>query len=424
MNAIVYPSKICGELPAISSKSAAHRLLIASAFSEKATLIRCETINEDILATAECLRTLGAEISYNNKVFSVVPKYKNNSGTLFCNESGTTLRLLLPIASAIGGEWIFDMRGRLPERPLSPLKEELIAHGISFENIGKNMLKISGKLEYGNYSISGRVSSQFISGLLFALTLLDGESTLTITDEIESLPYINMTLDTLRAFGANIIQNENIFKIHGKKSVCPNNIFVEGDWSNSAFPLCAAAISKSTVTLTDITTKTHQGDSKILDILKMFGAIVTTTDNTVTVAGNTLCGIEINAKDIPDLVPIIAVVAAVAKGTTKISGAARLRIKESDRLQTTYEMLTTLGADVTLREDGFVINGKPELLGGSINSYNDHRIAMSACVASLVCKDKVIIKDSGAVKKSYPHFFEDMKKLGFNIQITCEGGKN
>ncbi len=424
MNAIVIPSKIGGEISAISSKSAAHRLLIASAFSKTTTKLHCKTVSEDIHATADCLRALGAEINYDNGVFDILPKEKNKCGTLLCNESGTTLRLLLPIASALGGEWIFDMRGRLPKRPLSPLKEELMAHGMSFEYVDANKLKISGKLECGKYTISGDVSSQFISGLLYALTLLDGESTLEITGKLESAPYVNMTLDVLNSFGANIIQNGNVFDIHGADLTSKGEYIVEGDWSNSAFPLCAAAISKSTVTLKNLSTNTRQGDSQIVDILERFGATVTSSHDSVTVSGNDLLGTEINAADIPDLVPIIAVVASVAKGITKISGASRLRIKESDRLQTTYEMLTNLGADVKALDDGLIINGKPHLDGGAVLSYNDHRIAMSACIASLVCKDDVIINDAGAVKKSYPHFFDDMKKLGFNVEIIKEGDKH
>ncbi len=422
MKAIVTPSKIGGEISAISSKSAAHRMLMAAAFSDKKTKVHCETISEDILATVDCLRILGAEISYENGIFTVIPKEKNKSGTLPCNESGTTLRLLLPIASAIGGEWIFDMRGRLPSRPLSPLKEELMTHGISFEYIDANKLKIRGKLECGSYTISAEVSSQFISGLLFALTLIDGESTLEITGKMESAPYVLMTLDTLKSFGALIEQNENVFKIKGTNLSSEDELFVEGDWSNSAFSLCAAAISKSSVTLKNLSAKTRQGDSQILDILEKIGATITRSNNMVAVKGNELFATEIDAKDIPDLVPILTVVASVSKGITKISGASRLRIKESDRLQTTYEMLTNLGADVKMLDDGFIINGKARLCGGNVFSHNDHRIAMSACIAALVCKDKVIINDSGAVKKSYPHFFDDMKKIGFNIEIIDEGG--
>lgn len=423
MTAIVTSSKIGGEIAAISSKSAAHRLLIAAAFSDKKTKVHCETISEDILATADCLRILGAEINYANGIFTVIPQKKNKSGTLPCNESGTTIRLLLPIASAIGGEWIFDMRGRLPSRPLLPLKEELMAHGISFEWIDSNKLKICGKLSCGKYTISGEISSQFISGLLFALTLLGGESTLEITGKLESAPYVNMTLDVLNSFGADIKQTGNVFKIHGTNLSSSGEVLVEGDWSNSAFSLCAAAMSKSSVTLKNISANTRQGDSQILDILERFGATVTKSLNSVTVSGNEIFGIEIDSRDIPDLVPIIAVVASVSKGTTRISGASRLRIKESDRLQTTYEMLSNLGADIKMLDDGFLISGKKHLDGGIVSSYNDHRIAMSACIASLVCDQKVVINDAGAVKKSYPHFFDDMKKIGFNVEIINEGSE-
>ena len=254
MKAIVMPSKIGGEISAISSKSAAHRLVIESTFSTEPTKFYCENVSEDILATVDCLRSLGSQISYENHTFTVVPKDKNSCGKLFCNESGTTLRLLLPIAAAIGGEWTFDMRGKLPARPLYPLQEDLVSHGITFQYLASNKLKINGKLSCGNYAISGNISSQFISGLLFALTLVEGESTLEITGKIESAPYISMTVDTLKSFGAKIEQAENIFKIEGANLSSKGKCCVEGDWSNSAFSLCAAAISKSEVTLKNITT--------------------------------------------------------------------------------------------------------------------------------------------------------------------------
>ena len=421
MKVTVYPSKISGKLKAIPSKSDVHRLLIAAAFSVNPTKIHCESISEDILSTADCLRSLGTDICYENGVFTVNPNKKATSGTLRCNESGTTLRLLLPIACAIGGEWVFDMRGRLPERPLSPLKEELISHGISFERIDANKFKTCGKLKPGSYAISGNVSSQFISGLLFALTLLGGTCTLEIKDKIESAPYVDMTIDVLNAFGANVIKNGSLFKVSTLDLTSKGEYHAQGDWSNSAFFLCAAAISKSSVTMTDLSIVSSQGDKEILSILESFGATVTKTENTVTVTGNELYGTEIDAKNIPDLVPVISVVASVAKGITKIIGASRLRIKESDRLQTTYEMLTNLGADIKILDDGFIINGKERLDGGSVLSYNDHRIAMSASIAALVCNEKVIINGAEAVKKSYPHFFEDIKKLGFNAEIISKG---
>jgi len=418
MNAIITPSKAVGELPSVVSKSVAHRLLICSAFSNAKTLIRCENTNKDIMATVNCLKAMGAEISYEDGYFSVCPiNQAKKCDRLLCNESGSTMRFTLPIVCALGGTWHFIMEGRLPHRPLSPLKEELEAHGIQFVYITENDLCVHGKLSCGEYSISGNVSSQFVSGLLFALSILKGQSKLNVTEKIESAPYIEMTIDALLKFGADIKRDGNIFTITGKELNSPGIAEVENDWSNAAFPLSAAALCKGTVTLDNVNFSSHQGDMKILGILEQFGAVVKKESDKVTVIGNKLQGIEINAEQIPDLVPVLAAVASGAKGTTKIYGASRLRIKESDRLQTTYEMLSTLGADIKLTDDGFIVNGKDELTGGTVNSYNDHRIAMSAAVAATICKNDVILLDAGATSKSYPKFWEDMKKINLNIEL-------
>ncbi len=416
MNALVSCNKVTGELSAISSKSVAHRLLIGAAFCDKKTQIHCDKVNNDILATAECLRAIGAEIEYENSVFSIAPIKEKISEVLECNESGTTMRLLLPIVCALGGSWRFIMRGRLSERPLSPLKEELEAHGITFEYPSVNELLVRGKLLCGDYSIRGDVSSQFISGLLFALSLLEGESTLTVTGQIESAPYIQMTLDVLLSLGAAVSKEGNVFTIKGTQLISPVTTSVEGDWSNAAFPLCAAAIG-GTVTLSNVNLSSSQGDMQILELLREFGATVSVNGNSVTVSKKELHGIKIDATNIPDLVPVLAVVASVADGETEIFGASRLRIKESDRLQTTYDMLHALGADIVLTDDGFIIKGKKNLSGGVVSSHNDHRIAMSAAVASCMCENSVTIEGAGAVEKSYPDFWQDFKKLGFNIDL-------
>lgn len=418
MNAIITPAKAIGEISSVVSKSVAHRLLICAALSDAETIIRCTNTNKDISATVNCLNAMGADICYKDGWFSVIPiGKKTNSKFLLCNESGSTLRFLIPIVCALGGEWNFIMEGRLPERPLSPLKEELEEKGIKFNYETPNNLCVSGKLACGDYTISGNVSSQFISGLLFALSIIGGKSYLHITGEIESAPYIEMTVDALEKFGAEIIRNNNTFTISGKKLNSPKQLEVENDWSNAAFPLCAAAVSGGRIILNNVNFSSRQGDIKILELLEKFGAQVIKKENSVTITSTKLHGIEINAEQIPDLVPALAAVACGAEGKTKIYGASRLRIKESDRLQTTYEMLSNLGADIKLTEDGFVINGKIELNGGTVNAYNDHRIAMSAAIASTICKQKVMVIGAESTEKSYPDFWHDFSKLGFNIEL-------
>ena len=275
--------------------------------------------------------------------------------------------------------------------------------------MGQNPLVTRGYLPAGDYSIAANVSSQYISGLLFALSVADGHSTLTLEGRIESAPYIDMTLDALSAFGAEISFSEALcrFDIVGKSRLrSPDALKVGGDWSNAAFLLVAGAIGKRSVTLTDVDTESRQGDKAILDILAQMGAEVTLCDGNITVSPSSLHGIEVDASQIPDLVPIIATAASVAEGETRIFNASRLRLKESDRIESVCATLSSLGADICATDDGMVIRGKKILSGGEVDSFNDHRIAMSAAVASLACEGAVKIARFEAINKSYPSFLD------------------
>ncbi|MBE6533733.1 MAG: 3-phosphoshikimate 1-carboxyvinyltransferase [Ruminococcaceae bacterium] len=413
MNITVFPSVTSGKVRAIASKSAAHRLLICAAFADTETSIRCEQTNEDITATAECLCALGAKIKRNGIFYDVTPiKEINKNAVLPCNESGSTLRFLVPICAALNGNFTFEMKGRLPSRPLSPLKELLEESGILLTHPTEDTLSVSGKLIGDNFSIAGNVSSQFITGLLFALSILKREATLNITTKIESEPYINITLDALSKFGINVIIGDGCFTVPKNCDfLAPTELSVEGDWSNAAFPLSLGIIGKAPITVENILADSKQGDKKIIDILRAFGGKIEEDGSTFTAYPSELCGINIDASNIPDLVPILATVASVAKGTTVISGASRLRLKESDRLTSISTVLSTLGADIRTTDDGLIINGKKVLNGGAVDSFNDHRIAMSAAIASSVCTENVIIFGAEAVNKSYPDFWRDMKTL-------------
>ncbi len=414
MNITLSPSTPRGEIRAIASKSAAHRLLICAAFAKAPTSIRCEQLNKDIEATADCLRSLGADIEYNGGVFTVEPiKEIPCEAKLLCGESGSTLRFLVPVVAALGIKTEFFMEGRLPDRPLSPLREELETHGITLSPQGSNPLICEGQLSGNEFSIAGNVSSQFISGLLFALALCKNGGSLRVEGKLESAPYVTLTCNALRRFGIKVTRQGSVYTVaRGDTPARLKKADVEGDWSNAAFPLCAAAIGGD-VTVTNIDLSSRQGDKKIIELLAAFGASVEKKRQKVRVRHAPLHAIDIDASQIPDLVPVLATVAAVAEGTTKIYSAARLRIKESDRLVTVCKMLTALGADIAETEDGLIIHGKPSLSGGTVDAANDHRIAMSAAVASVACDSPVTIKGAEACEKSYPTFFEDMEKLGF-----------
>lgn len=411
MNLTLIPSLLSGSIPAIPSKSMAHRLLICAALAKSPTALGCQGTSKDIEATANCLRAMGAEISGG---FSVRPGPKKSPCTLPCGESGSTLRFLLPVAAALGLDASFQMEGRLPQRPLAPLDRELEAHGAALTRPQPDVLRCTGKLRPGSYTLPGNVSSQYISGLLFALPLLDGPSTLTVTGTVESAPYIAMTLDALRQFGVEISVENQVYSIPACGYISPGQAQVEGDWSNAAFWLCAGALGRG-ITVTELNPDSLQGDKAVFDLLTRFGAKTKTEDGGFTASPDRLRPLDIDASAIPDLVPVLAVTAAAAPGTTRIYNAGRLRLKESDRIETVWQLLTHLGADAEQTQDGLVIHGGKPLSGGTVDSCNDHRIAMAAAVASTLCTGPVTVSGAEAVAKSYPKFWEDFETLGGKI---------
>ncbi len=419
MNIRLKPCRFCGEVTAISSKSDAHRLLIASALSDRPTSISCNARSADITATVNCLNSLGADIKFVDGGISVKPiKEKRKSAVLDCNESGSTIRFLLPVAAALGTNTEFTGGGRLPERPLSPLREQMEAHGVVFSPINVFPVKISGEMVSGEFTIKGNISSQFITGLLFALPLLNGNSVINVIPPVESRPYIDMTLNTLKKFGITVTEENNSFFIPGgQKYASPGTVESEGDWSNSAFFLTAGAVS-GRVTVTGLDVSSVQGDKQILTILKEMGAEITVDQGSITVKKGDLHGINIDARNIPDLVPIISVAAAAANnGKTVITGAERLKIKESDRLTAVYESLKALGVDISKTDDGLVINKTGIVGGGAVIGYNDHRMVMALSVLSAVSSDDIILRGAEAVNKSYPNFFEDFSSLGGSYNV-------
>jgi 3-phosphoshikimate 1-carboxyvinyltransferase len=417
----ILPTKLSGIVNAIPSKSQAHRALICAALADKITHIKCEGESDDIAATAACLSALGAKIERESGAYIVHPlKREENNGivTLPCGESGSTFRFMLPITAALGRKVSFTLKGRLPERPLSPLYEELVRHGSEMPPQGSNPFYSAGQLNPGFYSLDAGVSSQFISGLLFALPLLNRDSTLRLIGQAESFPYVQMTLAMLETFGIRTDFDGEVFSIPGGQTYhSPGMVRIEGDWSNAAFWLSAGAIGGGSVTCIGLDLHSSQGDRAILDILAKFGAAIDikVNDSAVTVFGGKLRGIEIDARDIPDLVPVLALVGTGAEGTTVIRNAGRLRTKESDRLAAITAVLRELGADVNETRDGLIIQGSAPLSGGEVLSWGDHRIAMTAAIAAVVCAEPVVIRGAQAVNKSYPKFFDDLRSLGGSV---------
>ncbi|MBQ3482669.1 MAG: 3-phosphoshikimate 1-carboxyvinyltransferase [Clostridia bacterium] len=420
MDITLHHPKFAREVAAPTSKSAAHRVLIAAAFADAPTRVRVSGAGEDIAATVRCLAALGARIDEapiagGDAWLTVTPIMAVPAcATLDCGESGSTLRFLIPVAAALGVETTFLRRGRLPERPLEPLRSEMIRHGADFKDNPDGSLTVRGRIGAGDYEIAANVSSQYITGLLFALSLCDLPSTLTLTGEIESAPYVDMTVHALAAFGAAPMRSADgrVFTVAGRNVAplrSPAELLPEGDFSGAAFPLAAGALGAHPVTVTGLDLASAQGDRAILDLLARFGARVErdATRGTVTVSPAPLHGIDIDAKQIPDLVPILAVIAAGASGKTVITGASRLRLKESDRIATTAALLRALGGKVSATDDGLVIECSP-LSGGTVDGAGDHRIVMSGAVAALFANGPVTVTGIEAVAKSYPNFFELM----------------
>jgi len=425
MKVKIEPGAVSGIVDAIPSKSHLHRLLICAALADQSTKILCQhTGAEDIEATVACLEALGAQIIVLVDGFDIKPINTDKipeHAVLPVNESGSTLRFLLPVVAALGITATFEMKGRLPERPLYPLDNQLMNKGITLTRPSADTLLVTGQLQFGNYTLPGNISSQYISGLLMALPLLKRDSSLKITGNIESVDYITLTTDVQREFGVEHFDNEQMYMINGSKNYrSPQVIHVDGDWSNGAFWLACGAMPGCSVTLTKMNQNSLQGDRRIIDILSQLGATIGWQENQVTVTADQRQAVDIDASGIPDLIPVVAAVLSVAEGTSRITNAGRLRIKESDRLNTTAATLNALGAKVTELEDGLIIEGVSNLKGGTVDTYNDHRIAMCAAVASLACTEPVMITGAEAVNKSYPQLWADFAKLGGIIDVDLE----
>lgn len=416
MNRTVKAGVKSGSVRIPASKSWAHRLLITAAFNNKPTELICDGISDDIEATINCLSALGARIILKDHRICVTPidrdiDLSKETAHLYCKESGSTLRFLLPVVGAVGAKTVFHMEGRLKDRPLDDLINELGRKGMSVRKEG-NLLYTEGRILPGEYSISGNISSQFISGFLMALPLLNEESHLTVTGQIQSARYIDITLNALCEGNADIRRDGNSFLIKGIENFdLKSEVTVESDWSSAAFFLSMGALSNKGICVKGMNIASIQGDKAILDVLKQFGADISITEDEIYVKKGSLSGIETDASEIPDLVPVISAVAALAEGRTRIYNAGRLRFKESDRLASVAAMIKAAGGEVTETEDGLIIEGKDRIKGGIVDSCKDHRIAMSGAVLAFGCREDVVILDSECTDKSFVNFWELLDSL-------------
>lgn len=413
MNKTILPGARTGEVHIPASKSQAHRMLLCAAMGENEVTLRCRGLSKDILATVACLKALGASVDAEGEVLHLRPVSAPPPGLclLPCGESGSTLRFLLPLVGALGASAVFEREGRLPERPIEPLGRELCRNGMDIRSDGAR-LSCSGQLRPGAFSLPGNISSQYISALLMTLPLLEGESTLRIEGALESAAYVAMTEEVLRLGGVRTEKTGYGYRIPGgQRCRFAPELSVEGDYSNAAFFLCAGALSERGIRVTGLDPQSRQGDRAIVPLLEKMGAQVASDGSSVTVKRDVLHGITIDASPIPDLIPVLSVVAAAASGETRVIHAQRLRLKESDRLHSTTQMLRALGAEAEELPDGLVIRGGRTLAGGTVDACGDHRIAMSAAVAGGICRGAVTICGSECVQKSYPDFWTDFQQL-------------
>jgi len=406
MNIEITPKALSGSIKIPPSKSISHRALICAALSKGESVITDLLGCEDIDATCSALEALGATFRTENGVTYVkgieAPPEK---AEIDCRESGSTLRFLLPVAAALGVEATFTGCGKLPTRPITPYLDEFRKHGVEF--LSETMpYHIKGKLTSGVFSVPGDISSQFITGLLFALPLIEGNSTIVLTSPLQSKPYADITLQCMSAYGIETLEFNGNYSVKGIQQYKATNYTIEGDCSQAAFFAVANQIG-SNIELLGANKNSLQGDRAIFDII----------DKMIKI-GENYSGFDVDATDIPDLVPILTVLAAFADGTSYIRGCKRLRIKESDRLESISTVLNSLGADVRIVNDELEIVGVKELTGGVCSSFNDHRIAMSLAIASQRCTDKLTITGAECVAKSYPTFFEDFRTLGGEYDVV------
>lgn len=387
-----------GAVTAPPSKSAAHRALICSFLAGGGSVF-------PIINSKDMQATTG-----------VIDALKRGDSTLNCIESGSTLRFMIPVAASLGKSVTFTGEGRLPERPVGEYLEILPKHNVKVESNGFLPLSISGKLTNGTYEAAGDVSSQYITGLLLALANVDGDSAVILTTKLQSKPYVDMTVKVMADYGVYVKETEFGYLIHGNQQFKKLDYTVEGDWSQAAFFLVAGAIGGN-ITVNGLDMNSTQGDKEIVNVIRNFGGNITVDDNEIRCFGGELKGTEIDASDIPDLVPIIAVLAAFAKGKTVIKGAERLRYKESDRIESVVQNLKLLGAQVQETTDGMIINGGKKLNSAKLKGFNDHRIVMAFSVAGLYIDGAVEIDDAESINKSYPSFFEDYNRLGGKADV-------
>ena len=428
----IIPTKLQGTVQVPSSKSMGHREIICAGLAAGTSIVDNISMSKDIEATMRVLRAMNVSV---DEIPSMIEGRHAlqitgtghpvaSADSVDCGESGSTLRFFIPLGANLGCPLTFVGHGKLVSRPLQAYYDIFDKQFVQYFNDNGNLpLTVNGHLLPGKYELPGDVSSQFVSGLLFALPLLNGDSEIIITSPLESSSYVDMTLNCLAKYG---VQIENVGGAHRKYLVKGNQRFkaqdskVEGDWSQAAFWTVAGSLGES-VTASGVDFNSLQGDKAVVEIMQRMGAAITTDAGSVRVQHGATQATVIDAANCPDIIPILTVLAAVSKGTTHIINAGRLRIKECDRLAAMTSELNKMGAKITEEAEGLVIAGLPQGLKGGVevDAWNDHRIAMSLAVAAQVCDEPIVLTGAGSVSKSYPDFWQDYESVGGKIEVMA-----
>ncbi|MEM1582698.1 MAG: 3-phosphoshikimate 1-carboxyvinyltransferase [Candidatus Bathyarchaeia archaeon] len=415
---------LCGSITAPPSKAHTHRAIIAASLSNGLSNIRNMLICDDTLATINACKMLGAEINWvNNEAVKIwgLPKPKTPNNVIDCGESGSTIRFITPICALAEGISVLTGGESLRRRPMGPLIEALSQLGVKCYSTRMNgcppIVVFGGGIKGGRANIRGDVSSQFISGLLFATPIAENDTDIILSTPLESKPYVDITLDTLMKHGIKIEYSQNTFHIPCGQEYKPCDYHIEGDYSSAAFLLAAAAITGSRIHVKNLIRDTLQGDRVIIDILSEVGVDINVGDDFVEVKGvnKQLNSFTVDMRDNPDLVPVCVVLACIANGESIIHGVRRLRFKESDRISALLSELSKMGASIKFSDDSLIIRGERELHGAEIDPHGDHRIAMACAVAALTASGETVIRDAECINKSYPNFVKDMRLLGVEV---------
>ncbi|MHA2355426.1 MAG: 3-phosphoshikimate 1-carboxyvinyltransferase [Candidatus Thorarchaeota archaeon] len=423
MRAIVHRSAIHGSVNAPPSKSYTHRAIVCGLLSSGTTNVRNPLLSDDTKTTLRISEMMGADIRRGNEIEITGPiELKAPASEMDCHGSGTTLRIFTALSALTSGRCVLTGDDTLRRRPVGDLIEGLRQLGVDAKSMGGNdrppvEIRSQG-LTGGTVRIRGDVTSQYITGLLFACSKAKTDSRIELTTGLESRPYVEMTLDVMRQFGAEAEPSDDwsTLTVSGGQDYQSQNYTVEGDFSSAAFLMAAGALAGS-VSVKGLRIDSVQGDAAVVRLLKSMESGVKNHNDSLEVNHNEIQAIDIDASDIPDLVPVMTVLATQAVGTTTIYNAGRLRLKESDRLASTSQELRKMGAEITESKDGLTITGPTPLRGTGIDSHDDHRIAMAGVIAGLVADGPTVVENIDCVDKSYPAFISDIKSIGAQVEL-------